>query len=166
MKAFFIETDIRVATYDIDFAGHVSNISYLRWLEDMRRTMFDKYSSFAGFIERGMTPVLVSTEIKYKTPIKLFDEPKGYMWISELTKTRLVVDAEIHVQSNLSTTVRHTGVFIDLRTMKPVRIPRDFVDAVHASLDLNAISNESLTKASVSSASVSSADPVAAPTPR
>lgn len=132
MKAFYIESSIRVATYDIDFAGHVSNISYLRWLEDMRRTMFDQYASFKSFIERGTTPVLISTEIKYKKPIRLFDEPVGRMWISDLTKTSLIVDAEFCLNDIVTTTVRHAGVFIDLTTMKPIRLPRDFVDAVLA----------------------------------
>ncbi len=141
MKAFYIETDIRVATYDIDFAGHVSNISYLRWLEDMRRTMFDKYSPFSEFIARGMTPVLVSTEIKYKRPVRLFDEPRGFMCISDLTKTSLIVEAEIFVQNTLVTSARHVGVFVDIATMKPVRLPPSFVDAVYASANVSRATN-------------------------
>jgi acyl-CoA thioester hydrolase len=133
MKACYIESDIKVATYDIDFAGHVSNISYLRWLEDMRRTLFDKHTPFHKFIERGVTPVLVSTNIKYRKAVRLFDEPRGFMWISALTRTSLVIDAEIYVGESLVTEVQHTGVFIDLNTMKPIRLPRDFADAVHAS---------------------------------
>jgi len=35
-RAFEISTPIAIRTYDIDFAGIVSNIVYLRWLEDMR----------------------------------------------------------------------------------------------------------------------------------
>lgn len=134
MKAFYIESDIKVATYDIDFAGHVSNISYLRWLEDMRRSMFDQYSPFRDFIEKGVTPVLVSTEIKYKKPIRLFDEPKCRMWISELSRTTLTVEAEIALKGELMTVAKHVGVFVDLTTMKPVRLPREFVEAVHGSL--------------------------------
>lgn len=133
MKAFFIEQEIRVATYDIDFAGHVSNISYLRWLEDMRRTMFDQYCPFQEFLERGMTPVLVSTDIKYKKGIRLFDRPTCAMWISEITKTSLTVDAVITVDGEVRTEVRHVGVFVNYTTLKPVRLPREFVEAVHLS---------------------------------
>ena len=31
-----VQHSFRVMTYDIDFAGIVSNISYIRWLEDLR----------------------------------------------------------------------------------------------------------------------------------
>lgn len=130
MKAFLIEQDIRVATYDIDFAGHVSNISYLRWLEDMRRTMFDQYCPFEEFLKKGMTPVLVSTDIKYKKGIRLFDKPKCSMWISEITKTSLTVEAVIAVDDEVRTEVKHVGVFVNYQSLKPVRLPREFVDAV------------------------------------
>jgi acyl-ACP thioesterase len=28
-----VEIDLDIYTFDIDFAGHVSNITYIRWLE-------------------------------------------------------------------------------------------------------------------------------------
>jgi acyl-CoA thioester hydrolase len=31
-----VQHEFRVNTYGIDFAGIVSNISYIRWLEDLR----------------------------------------------------------------------------------------------------------------------------------
>lgn len=133
MKAFYIEQEIRVATYDIDFAGHVSNISYLRWLEDMRRSMFDQYCPFHEFLEKGLTPVLVSTEIKYRKGVRLFDKPKCSMWISGITKTSLTVNACITVDGELRTEVEHVGVFVNLTTLRPVRLPKEFADAVHAS---------------------------------
>jgi acyl-CoA thioester hydrolase len=40
-----IEMPIRVRTYDIDSAGHVSNIVYLRWMEDMRLQIFIAFIS-------------------------------------------------------------------------------------------------------------------------
>jgi len=42
-KILLIEKEIKVATYDIDFAGIVSNISYIRWLEDLRLAWLEKY---------------------------------------------------------------------------------------------------------------------------
>jgi acyl-CoA thioester hydrolase len=31
-----VSMPLRIVTYDIDFAGVVSNIVYIRWLEDLR----------------------------------------------------------------------------------------------------------------------------------
>lgn len=130
MKALHIEQNIKVCTYDIDFAGHVSNIVYLRWLEEMRLAMFDKYCPLQGFMERGMTPILTATEIKYKKSIRLFDKPKAFMWVSDVGKASFAVEAEFYLNGELTTTARHTGVFVDMQTMKPIRLPKDFLDCL------------------------------------
>ena len=38
----FYELPLRVQTYDIDFAGIVSNIVFIRWLEDLRLGLMDE----------------------------------------------------------------------------------------------------------------------------
>lgn len=124
----FVEHDIKVGTYEIDFAGHVSNIAYLRWLEDMRLMLFDKYFPLQGFMEQGKTPVLASTEIKYKRPIKLFDQPHGIMWVSAMGKASMTIDAEFFVDQNLTTAAKHVGVFVELASGKPVRVPAICLD--------------------------------------
>ena len=40
-KPFEIALDLPIKTYDIDFAGIVSNIVYIRWLEDLRLKMIN-----------------------------------------------------------------------------------------------------------------------------
>jgi acyl-CoA thioester hydrolase len=127
-KGLYIEHDIKVGTYDIDFAGHVSNISYLRWLEDMRLKLFDKYFPLEHFLAEHKSPVLASTSIQYKRPIKLFDRPQGRMWISKMGHASLTIAAELYVQGELRTTVEHVGVFIDLNTGKAIRMPQIIVD--------------------------------------
>jgi acyl-CoA thioester hydrolase len=131
MRALYLEHDIKVGTYDIDFAGHVSNTVYLRWLEDMRLKMFDLYCPMQDLLARGMTPVLVSTEIHYLKPIKLFDRPVGKMWLSDLGLSRLTIEAEIYLEGVLTTSARHVGVFVNMETEKPVRVPKVFHDAVN-----------------------------------
>lgn len=130
MKALYLENPITVSTHEIDFAGHVSNIVYLRWLEDMRLRMFEIYCPLKQFLDMGVTPVLVSTEIQYKKPVRLFDNPHGKMWLSELGLSTLTIEAEIWNSGSLSTTARHVGVFVDIAKMKPMRIPQVFREAV------------------------------------
>ncbi len=122
-RPLLIKHDISVATYDIDFAGHVSNIAYLRWLEDMRLKIFDQHFPLADFMSQGLAPVLVSTNIEYKRPIKLFDKPRGLMWVSHMGNASLTIEAELLVNDQLTTKARHVGVFIDLSSAKPVRLP-------------------------------------------
>ncbi len=37
-----VERDLPIRTYDIDFAGIVGNIVYVRWLEDLRLAMMEE----------------------------------------------------------------------------------------------------------------------------
>ena len=38
-----VSAPIRVQGYDVDFAGIVSNIVYIRWLEDLRYQVLEAY---------------------------------------------------------------------------------------------------------------------------
>ena len=38
-RAFEVHIPLTVKTYDVDFSGVVSHITYLRWLEDLRLQM-------------------------------------------------------------------------------------------------------------------------------
>jgi acyl-CoA thioester hydrolase len=133
-RSLLITHDINVGTYDIDFAGHVSNISYLRWLEDMRLKVFDVYFPLRNFLEQGITPVLASTEVQYKRPIRLFDVPRGTMWVSAMGNASLTMEAEIVVDGVVTTKAKHVGVFIDLASSKPVRIPQILRDKFQENL--------------------------------
>src|SRR4028119_726672 len=68
-----IELSFPVKTYDIDFAGIVSNIVYIRWLEDLRLEILDAYLPLQKMLEDGIAPILLQTQIEYKQPITIFD---------------------------------------------------------------------------------------------
>ena len=122
-NALTIEMNFAVKTYDIDYARHVSNIVYLRWLEDMRLAMFEKYFSLEQCMGDGYTPVLVTTNIAYKKAIKLFDKVKGKMWITRSGNAGLSVEAEICVGEDLMAHSLQKIVFIDVVTSRPKRLP-------------------------------------------
>lgn len=122
-RGLFVEHDITVSTYEIDFAAHVSNIVYLRWFEDMRLKLFEKYFPLKGFLDEGKTPVIACHHIQYRRPIKLFDKPHGLMWISHLGRAMFKIEAELYVDGQITTTVEHEGVFVDLASGKPIRVP-------------------------------------------
>lgn len=124
--------DIPVGTYDIDFAGHVSNIVYLRWFELLRLKVFEAHYPLEAVMERGIVPIIASHFVEYKKPIRLFDKPRGYMWIEELGQARLKFKGEIIVNDELATSAEHMGLFVDKSTMRPVRMPRDLVQLIKA----------------------------------
>ena len=122
-RGLWVDHHINVGTYDVDFAGHVNNCYYLRYLEDMRNKLFDKYFPLKNFVDAGKSPVIAATNIEYKRPVKLFDQPYGVMWIAKMGNASLTMQAEIYVGDRLTTKASHVGVFIDLSTGKPIRLP-------------------------------------------
>ena len=122
-----IHMKIKVRTYDIDSAGHVSNIVYFRWLEDMRLQLFEEHFSLQSFIEQGYTPVIAASSIEYKRAIKLFDAPVGHMCLTEIRPASIRFHGEIYVGDQLTTTANHTGVFVNIETMRPRRTPAALV---------------------------------------
>lgn len=119
----FIERDINVRTYDIDYNNHVSNIRYFYWLEEMRNMLFEKYFPLEEFMQAGLSPIIASTQIEYKRAIRLFDRPKAHMWLSQMGNASMTIECEIRVDGQLTTTARHVGVFVEFATGKPVRLP-------------------------------------------
>jgi acyl-CoA thioester hydrolase len=122
-KLLAVDMDIFVGTYDIDFAGHVSNIVYLRWFEALRLKIFEKYYPLKQVMDDGYLPIITSHLIEYKRAVKLFDAPHGFMWIESISKARIKFRGEVRVDGELATQAVHEGIFLSSKTMKPTKIP-------------------------------------------
>ena len=120
-----VTLDFTVKTYDIDFAGIVSNIVYIRWLEDLRLEIFESYLPLQSLMAKGYCPVIHSTAIEYKQALKVFDRPVGKMWMSQLGRLKCTLQAEIYLDSKLITSATQTGLFVDSATMRPIAIPAE-----------------------------------------
>jgi acyl-CoA thioester hydrolase len=128
----FIERDFTVKTYDIDFAGHVSNIVYIRWLEDLRFALLEEYYPLESCMAAGVAPLLTRTEVDYKSAVRLFEPVVGRMWAGKAGGYRMDLHAEFHVGERLCADVRQQGVFASLETGRPVRIPAEFLTIYNA----------------------------------
>jgi acyl-CoA thioester hydrolase len=118
-----ITLPIRVQTYDIDFAGHVNNAVYIRWLEDLRMEFLRVHCPLESLMEIHHAPILYSTSIEYKKPVRLFDKVMGHMWCIDLGRATFHLGAECRVDGVLYTTATQRGVLIDLKKEKPARWP-------------------------------------------
>ena len=76
-KSLEVNLDFTIKTYDIDFAGIVSNIVYIRWLEDLRLKMLETYLPLKELMARECCPIVHSTAIEYKKALGLFESPCG-----------------------------------------------------------------------------------------
>ncbi|MBN3924727.1 thioesterase family protein [Nostoc sp. NMS4] len=117
---------IPVKTYDIDFMGIVSNIVYIRWLEDLRLKFLDEHWQLNQQIEQGYTPILAGTEIEYKRPIKIIDRVIGRLWLSSLGRLKWTVQAEILSNNELAAVAIQKGAFVSLQNNRLLPIPEEF----------------------------------------
>jgi acyl-CoA thioester hydrolase len=118
-----VERDITVKTYDIDFAGIVSNIVYIRWLEDLRLAMMDESYPLPGALAEDVAPILIETRIAYAHPLTIQDHPRGRIWIQRMERIRWMLAAEFIADGIVYATAEQTGLFIRLSTRRPVAIP-------------------------------------------
>lgn len=123
---------LRVQTYDIDFAQHVNNQVYVRWLEDLRMELLRQYYPIKRFLDAGVAPILTATHITYKKPIGLYDEPVGQMWCTSLGRATLHLEARIEVGEALCAHATHRAVLLNLATHRANRLPQELVDAFEA----------------------------------
>ena len=123
-RPLLVEQHIRVKTYDIDFVGHVNNIVYIRWLEDLRLQLLDEYYPLREILARSIAPVIVSTTIHYRQAIVLDEERAlARMWIDRLERATFHLAAEFLVEEGVKATATQRGTFVNTATMRPVRIP-------------------------------------------
>jgi acyl-CoA thioester hydrolase len=122
-QPFEVEICLPVRTYDIDFAGIVNNIVYVRWLEDLRLEMLARYFPLGEQLKQGIAPVIVQTKIDYKQSIKLTDIPSGRMWMKAMESLRWTVNAAIMVNGKAAALGEQVGIFVDLENNKPIRMP-------------------------------------------
>jgi acyl-CoA thioester hydrolase len=126
-RPFLIELDFEPKTYDIDFAGVVSNIVYIRWLEDLRLAMLRAHMPLDGLMRQGLAPTLASTSIEYKRPLRLFDRVRGSMWSADMTDNRWILAAEFVrvADGKTAASARQVGAVVSLETARSVGIPAD-----------------------------------------
>ena len=121
-----VELDLEIYTFDIDFAGHVSNITYLRWLEIGRaRLLADAGLPIEELMRLDLAPVLTSTEITYRVALKLGDPVRLVLALAELRAASATLDFEVRSGSRLAATARQRGLFISVASGKPRRITPD-----------------------------------------
>ncbi|HHB75824.1 MAG TPA: acyl-CoA thioesterase [Desulfobulbus sp.] len=118
-KIIFTEN---IHTFHIDFAGHVSNITYIQWMEIGRLKLLEAIGlPVTGIIdELGLLPTLVKTEIKYRKQLFLGDQVRVEMWLSRLRNVSADMNFLFFNSSGVLTAEgRQTALFIDRDTHRP-----------------------------------------------
>jgi acyl-CoA thioester hydrolase len=120
-----IALDFEVKTYDIDFAGVVSNLVYLRWLEDLRMAYLSSAMSLEELVSQQLFPTLVHTTINYRAPVRFPDHVRGEMRLVEAGRTSLTLEATFRAQKSgeVVADARQVGLILDGKTGRPAPVP-------------------------------------------
>jgi acyl-CoA thioester hydrolase len=118
-----IRLPIEIKGYDIDAWGIVSNLVYVRWLEDLRTALLWSLIDWQQCYREGHGPVLTRTEIEYRRPLRLGDPVVGHMWVSGAGRSRWSVGAEFEVEGRVAAAARQEGYWVDLHRVRPVPLP-------------------------------------------
>ena len=125
MNLTMISMNLTVHTYDIDIAGHVNNVVYIRWLEELRNKLLNKSFNFRKIVSEKFYPVVISTNIIYKKQLRIFDEPTGIIECMGYRHGVITLNAIIKLKDEIAAKAEQKCVLVDLRNSQMIK-PKKF----------------------------------------
>jgi len=121
-----------VLFYDTDCGGVVSNIAYLRYVEKARAALFGALGmDLLSMTETGLYPVVIRTEIDYRTPARLGHEVRVSARLTAVDKVRATCDFTLTTDGpdgNPKTLAeaRQIVALVQMPEGRPKRIPSEW----------------------------------------
>lgn len=117
------ETTFRVTAEDIDDLGHVNNLVYVRWVQDVAKAHWR--SAARPEDQAGLAWVVVRHEIDYLRPAVEGDEITVRTWVEMWKGATSDRRTEIERRSDGTLLARARTVWgaLDVRTWRPKRLP-------------------------------------------
>jgi acyl-CoA thioester hydrolase len=125
---------IRPSFYDLDWMGVVSNLSYVRWVEDIRTRLLDiSPYPMSRLMAENLSPALLTTHVDYLSPY--IGKDGGLIEVRVLagdklgrTRWELLYDFYHMGTGNQLAHAWQIGCFVSLPAVRPARIPGEMVD--------------------------------------
>jgi len=116
----------RVESADIDEQGHVNNVSFLRWIQDVAVAHW--HDAATDEQQERFAWVVVRHEIDYKKQAFLNDEITATTWVGEWSKVTCERFTEITRGEDLLVKSRTVWCMLDRESAKPARIDSVLID--------------------------------------
>ena len=116
------ERRIQVEPADIDQLGHVNNVTYLRWVQDIAVAHWTAVASTEA--QKKFLWVVLRHEIDYKQPAFLGDELIVRTWVGEATRLKFERHTEFSraKDSRLVAKARTVWCSVDPTTGRPIEV--------------------------------------------
>ncbi len=110
----------RVSAEDIDANGHVNNVAFVRWIQDVAVAHW--FSVTTKETREKFTWIVLRHEIDYKKQAFENEEITVKTWVGEPTRISWERLTEITRGEDLLVKARSVWCLIDRQTLKPTRI--------------------------------------------
>ncbi len=124
--------NFQVEARDIDPLGHVNNISYVRWIQDIAVAHSEAVGlDFGAYAKLGAIFVVRRHEIDYLRPLLSGDAIEARTWIDNVMAAKCVRLTELRRGSEDAPVAKATTVwgYVDLKTGRPTRIQAEVREA-------------------------------------
>lgn len=111
---------------DIDEQGHVNNVAFVRWVQDIAVAHWRHSATEEQLAKYSW--VAVRHEIDYKKPAFENEAITATTWVGEWTHVTCERFTEIHRGDDLLVKGRTVWCMIDRETLKPTRITSELID--------------------------------------
>jgi acyl-CoA thioester hydrolase len=117
--------EIKIKDEDIDILGHVNNIVYLKWVQDLAISHWEELST--DIQKDNLLWVVSKHEIDYKRATYKDDEVIGTTWVGEANKIYFERFTQFHRKKDnkLLSSVLTLWTPIDKQSKKRVRVDED-----------------------------------------
>ncbi|MBI5836521.1 MAG: acyl-CoA thioesterase [Candidatus Eisenbacteria bacterium] len=121
--------DQPIYTFDIDFAGVVSNINYLKWSEIWRLEFARRMGmTVPDMLKVGLLPLMVRHELNFRRALRYGESARLEGWVERIGTSSVTMWLEMREAGSgeLACENRQVMVIVDLKTRQPVPIPDGF----------------------------------------
>lgn len=119
------EIEINIKTEDIDQLGHVNNVVYLRWVQDVAVAHW--YAEASESDKENLLWVVIRHEIDYKRPAFADDIIIARTWVGAASRRAFERHTELIRKSDMKLLARARTLWcpIDANTKKPTDVSAD-----------------------------------------
>jgi acyl-CoA thioester hydrolase len=114
-----------VSTADIDNLGHVNNVVYIRWIQEVAEAHW--LTVALPEIRQRYLWVVLRHEVDYRTPAFLNDSVAGTTWVGDHRGARFERYVKIFEQGSDKIFVEAKTIWclLESKTLRPLRIPEE-----------------------------------------
>lgn len=116
---------LAVVPADIDAMGHVNNVVYVRWVQEVAAAHWSHSASDA--LQARYAWVVLRHEIDYKNPAFLDDLITGLTWVGDYSGARFDRFVKLITNNKVLAEAKTTWCLLDATSLRPIRIPEEII---------------------------------------